>query len=282
MVHNQKFVVIVKVNDKVLREKGDIVYIPFGVEYEITLKNLNSIKAVAKIEVDGTDAMGGNQVIVPPNGSVTIEGFMKGRKVKNKFKFIEKTSQISAFRGDKVSDGLVRVTYQFEYVWPQQIYCTDPCSIIYGSGSSYGNNLGPNSGDVKYASSQLSSVKFTASGPSISGSSSRRVSSKAVNKSNTPKSYKNGGAIKCSAFEEPVNEDGITVKGSQSSQRFAVGSVGMLDAEKHVIVLQLKGRLKKKKVYKAVTVKTKVQCEICGKKNKFKYKFCVNCGTSLI
>lgn len=280
MVYNQKFVVVIKVNGKVLREVDDIVHIPFGSEYAITLKNLNSVKAVAKIEVDGSDTLDGHQVIVPPNETVIVEGFMKGSKVRNKFKFIEKTSQISAFRGDKVSDGLVRVTYQFEYVWPDQTIYRDPSPSIYGP--SYGNRFEPtsSSGDSLFNDEPTRSAGFSCN----NATKSRRVSSTTLNNSNTPKSFKKGGSlgVQCCAVAAPINDSGITVKGSQSVQRFSIGTVGMLDPQKHIIVLQLKGKAKNMLVKKIVTVKTKVQCVTCGKRSKSKNKFCNNCGTSLV
>ena len=39
MMYLQKLAVAVKVNGKVLREVGDTVYIPFGSEYSILIKN---------------------------------------------------------------------------------------------------------------------------------------------------------------------------------------------------------------------------------------------------
>lgn len=118
MVYNKKFVVVVKVNGSILRENSGEVFVPFNSEYSIMLKNLNSVKAVAKIHVNGLDALDGHEIIVPANTSVEIEGFSKNRVVTNKFKFIEKTQQISNYRGNKIDDGLIRVSFKFEKVIP--------------------------------------------------------------------------------------------------------------------------------------------------------------------
>lgn len=118
MVYNQKFVAVVKVNGSILRENSGEVFIPFNSEYSIMLKNLNSVKAVAKIYVDGVDTLDNHEIIIPANSSVEIEGFSKNRKVTNKFKFIEKTQQIAAYRGNKIDDGLIRVSFKFEEVIP--------------------------------------------------------------------------------------------------------------------------------------------------------------------
>ena len=94
MVYNEKFVVVVKCNGKILREIGDVVTLPFGSEYSILLKNLGTRTAVADISVDGKNIMDGSKVIVPVNQDVEIEGFVDGLRTTNKFKFIEKTDQI--------------------------------------------------------------------------------------------------------------------------------------------------------------------------------------------
>ena len=36
------------------------------------------------------------------------KGFMEGMVARNKFRFIEKTKQISDYRGDRVDDGIIR------------------------------------------------------------------------------------------------------------------------------------------------------------------------------
>ena len=43
-----KVAVAIKSNGKVLREQGDNVYIPFGSEYSIQVKNLNSVRFSSK------------------------------------------------------------------------------------------------------------------------------------------------------------------------------------------------------------------------------------------
>ena len=45
-----------------------------------------------------------------------LERFVEGYSMSSgpKFKFIEKTQEISDFRGDKAEDGLIRIEFQFE------------------------------------------------------------------------------------------------------------------------------------------------------------------------
>jgi len=114
MTYNNKFVAVVKCNGKILVEKNGIVHIPFGSEYTILLKNLNSVKAVVDITIDGQDILDSNRLIVHPNSSNELKGFMKDNRVTNKFKFIQKTEEISDFRGDNIDDGIIRIEITFE------------------------------------------------------------------------------------------------------------------------------------------------------------------------
>ncbi len=132
MVYNEKLVVSIKSNGKILREYKDIVYLPFGSEYSILIKNLNSNRAVVSVSVDGEDAIDGSRLVIDPNSTHELEGFLINDTVRNKFKFIEKTDKISSYRGDKIDDGIVRVEYQFEapkrypYVYPEVVYSSSP------------------------------------------------------------------------------------------------------------------------------------------------------------
>ena len=88
MVYLKNFVAAVKVAGKVLREQDDIVYIPFGSEYSLLLKNLASTKAVVSVSIDGKDVLSGSGILLKPNESLDLEGFLKNSKVTNRFKLI--------------------------------------------------------------------------------------------------------------------------------------------------------------------------------------------------
>ena len=88
-------------------------------------------------------------------------------------------------------------------------------------------------------------------------------------------------------YETPVQtsetKDGITVKGSASSQTFRYGALGALEANKYCIILKLRGTDSKgERVVEAVRVDQKLQCETCGTKNKSSHKFCTDCGSALV
>ena len=82
MVYKNSFIVVVKCNGKIMREKDGAVTLPFGSEYSILLKNKNSRTAVASVEIDGEDVMDGHQYIVPANTTRELKGFLKNLNAK--------------------------------------------------------------------------------------------------------------------------------------------------------------------------------------------------------
>ncbi len=245
MMYKQNFVVVVKCDGKILREQdNDVVYLPFGVEYSIHLKNKDSRRALVDIEVDGENVLNGHKLIVNGNEDQEIKGFMKDIHVTNRFKFIHKTKEIQEHRGNRLDDGLIRVTYQFEKYKQEPIITTyTPPTWTY-----YKNSDWTAKGASLNACSGLNSV-YTCS---FSDCSSPRV------------------------------EEGITVKGSKINQNYAYGNIDLLESNIYTIVLHLKGLTKNKQiVQKPITIKSKLKCSTCGRNNKSINKFCYNCGTFL-
>lgn len=119
MVYHKKFVVSLKCNGNILREyNGEEVYLPFGSTYSIILKNLNSVSCKVKIFIDGNSVLDNHELIINANETIEIERFIKNNNLNqgNKFKFIEKTSEIENFRGNQLEDGLIKIDYQFEKI----------------------------------------------------------------------------------------------------------------------------------------------------------------------
>lgn len=240
MMYNNNFVVVVKHKGKVLREStSGVVRLPFGSDYSILLKNKDSRKAVATVEIDGEDMATG--IIVPENDSVELKGSIEGLKVNNHFRFIKRTKEISNHRGNRPDDGLVRVEYRFERFepvydirplvkkkspWPEG---STPCSWTYD-----------NTGDTEVHAS-----------------------------------------YSCDSFTLNNSDVGITVPGAETRQDFQYGHTKPLEAQSHVIILHLRGRIKKRRIRKPITVKTRLKCNTCGRRSKSSVKFCGNCGTYL-
>jgi hypothetical protein len=257
-MYNNMLVTCIKTNGKVLRENKDTVALPFGSEYSVFVKNLNSLKCLVNVSIDGKDIADGTSFIVPANGEINIERFIKEGNLKkgNKFKFIERTAGVEAHRGVQVEDGLIRVEFEFElfkpYIapaWPgayPRCYTNGPNWTTYCSNSIAGGS----SGNIAR---------------SASASSSLSQETAFVNQ----------------VAAQSINDAGITAPGAVSDQQFTVGGWFQTDGVKHVMVFKLVGYNGEQPILQPVTVKSKPKCVSCGKVNKAKAKFCTECGTGL-
>lgn len=241
-MYSSQFVVSIKSNNNIMRENKDVVYLPFGSEYSILLKNLSNRKASVRIWIDGEDILDSNSLVIHSNATVELERFYT---TNHKFKFIEKTEEISNYRGNRIDDGIVRVEYTFEaeipafkpYIYEEKKY----------------DNWCDNSGTPYYRNTWTSGQSKTVEEPF----------------------FMENNSTCC------LDGCGITVKGSESYQTFVDGYINTLETTSHVIVLHLKGYNQNKKVEEPIYVKTKITCETCGKHNPSNNKFCSNCGTAL-
>jgi len=250
-MYKNNFICAIKHNGRVLREVGEEVCLPFGSQYLILLKNKDSRKVLVNIEVDGENVLSDNSLIVDGYTSQEIKGFMRNMSVTNRFKFIKKTKEISDYRGDRIDDGIVSVRYRFERRKPKPIIIPrDEWWPKYP----YPRPSPEPRYDVTYTSCSMAS------------SSSIR-----------------GLADSAKCIQEPLSDEGITVKGSKITQNYQYGDIDELECNTHVITLKLKGKIKqnKKIVTKPLTVKTKLQCSTCGRRSKSSATFCSNCGTYL-
>jgi len=248
MMYNQKLAVAIKVNGKVLREHKDTVLIPFGSEYSILIKNLNTKRAIVKLNIDSKDMLSDGLVInagetVELERSIVNSNLTEG----NRFKFIERTANIENHRGIGLEDGLVRLEFQFE---KQPVYYQKQW---HGSGYT-----GIRSMEIR-ASSATTNLSAAVAQDSV-----------------------HVGATCADFVQQSYNDAGITVPGSVSNQKFSTVSSFPLEDEKHVMVLKLLGETADNKIVtKPVTVKAKLKCSTCGRQNKATANFCVACGTSL-
>ena len=245
-MYGNKLAAAIKVNGKVLREFKDTVHIPFGSEYAITLKNLNTTRAVVNVYIDGDNVVPGG-LVLNAGQSIDLERSIRNNNLTegNRFKFIERTGRIEEHRGIGIEDGLVRIEYQFELpifinaiaptykTWDTHIYPQG--GVMRGISGSTGDWAGPVG--ATYSSASLNSTNVSAQ----------------------------------------ANDVGITVPGSKSTQAFQTTSVNALDPVKHNLVFKLFGGT----VPKPITVKHKPKCVTCGHQNKATAKFCSECGTAL-
>lgn len=275
MTYRQNFVVCIKVNGKILREfDSNTVLLPFGAEYSILLKNLDSRRAVVSISVDGTDI--GGQIVVEPNTGAEIERFIAGNLEKGyKFKFIEKTTEISEHRGDNVEDGVIRVSYQFEQRKPQP--------IIREEHHHHHHHHDHYKGVPPWTPPASPIVWMSTSNPGGSAMYGATINDSARTmgfmEHDTPSMSMTFG----SSATLPANTNGITVNGDDSNQKFSTVYVGPLENETFVICMNLKGLMgtSEQVVVKPVTVE-KIKCSICGRMSSSANKFCPHCSTRLV
>lgn len=116
MMYSNKLVCCLKANNKVLREFKDTVFVPFGTEYSILIKNLNSVRVSVDVSIDGSSVMDGYNLIIDPNKELELTRSIRNGNLTagNCFKFIERTESIEQFRGIKLEDGLIRIQFNFE------------------------------------------------------------------------------------------------------------------------------------------------------------------------
>jgi hypothetical protein len=289
MMYQSKLVASLKANGKILREFKDTVYIPFGSEYSFLIKNLNSTRALVNIFIDGENVVEGG-LVVNVGQEIDLERYVKAGSLSagNKFKFIERTQAVEdGPRGIKLEDGLVRIEFQYEK-HPLQDWFTLNRSI---NNSTYATNTSEYKGVTD---------KYSTTGGTGWLQASGSISQMNVGGALRGVDYSRGEAVKAaadSAINQVApdsieyhsgsatmdwNDVGITVPGSKSTQKFTETTMGILEAEKHTIVLKLLGETADNKpVVKPITVDRKQKCDTCGKVNKATAKFCTECGTAL-
>jgi hypothetical protein len=272
MMYNSKLVASIKANGKVLREFKDTVYVPFGSEYSILLKNLNTVRALINIYIDGDNIVPGG-LVLNAGQEIDLQRAIRNGNMNegNKFKFIERTGKIEDHRGVKLEDGLIRVEYQFEKVYttyqPATWAVTTPNWQPTSMDSYYGDVIR----HTTAAAPKSMSGTITCSSASYAATS-MAVGSATINTSAAAQSYN----------AAPQTETGITVAGSKSEQKFVTASWFATESEKHNIILKLLGETPDNEaIRKPITVKSKPKCVTCGKQNKATAKFCSECGTAL-
>lgn len=302
MMYQNKLAVAIKHNGKILRENKDLVQLPFGSEFSVLVKNLNSRRVKFTLHIDGTDVLDGTEIIVNANSEVEMKRFIRNGNMNegNAFKFIERTAAIEEGpRGIKVDDGVVRVEFWFEqekptitttvhhhydewhyYGYP---YRKSIFGNIYSTGPMYTTNtIGSNSADisnVKLGSTTSADVKSEGIMRGLNSAASASVAS--YNASTGTQTMDWSMPKSAEAPTPEITEAGITVPGSKVEQKFQTVYGFNAETQSHVIVLRLAGKIGSVEVAAPVTVKSKQKCTTCGKVNKATSKFCTDCGTSL-
>ena len=297
-MYQSKLVASLKANGKILREFKDTVYIPFGSEYSFLIKNLNTTRALVNIFIDGEDVIEGG-LVLNAGQEVDLERYVKNGNLSagNRFKFIERTSAIEdGPRGAKLEDGLVRIEFQYEK--PRPVLNLNQGGLYYppdvrtpwystnATNTGVSGSLGTDRFSVTASGATYSAnVGGVMRGVDFSKGEATKAAATAAIDAVVPQSmnvHDGMATMDWMDMNQTVNDVGITVPGSKSTQKFTTVTMGEMEAEKHTIVLKLLGETPDNKpVMKPVTVERKPKCVTCGKQNKAHAKFCVECGTAL-
>lgn len=251
-MYNNKLVVAIKHNDKILREIKDLVLLPYGAEFSVLVKNLSSKRVMFTLHIDGTDVLDGTRIIVNSNAESEIKRFIRNGNMNegNAFKFIERTQEIeNGPRGIKVDDGIVRVEYWFEKDFTPTYYDTIYTKSTWGASGSIVNSS--TKGVLRGASGSIGDIQCS----TISG------------------------AVATSAS---LNDVGITVPGSKVEQKFSTVYGFQAEQKSDVIILRMAGAVGDVEVTQPITVKHKPKCSTCGRTNKATSNFCTGCGSALV
>ena len=281
MMYGNKLAVAVTVNDQILREFKDTVYLKFGSEYSIKIKNLHTTRALVHVTIDGEDHTPGG-LVIDARSEVNLERSLKNGSLTtgNRFKFIERTGAVEQHRGVQLEDGLVKIEYQFESIAQIRTpYFMGSAGSVHNHyynglkvGSGYnsldvpGDWLSATSGQVNAYNASLATnttnASLTTNNTGVSGvynvggiarsaDMSRNgemtgtVASAAVNqylKDNNIKPKFSGEVHDgCATMDMGFNDAGITVSGSRSDQRFSTTTMGAMDSEKFSMVIRLLG-----------------------------------------
>lgn len=275
MTYKDMFVVEVKCNGKIMRVRDDFVHLPFGSEYSLYFKNLNTKRASIKVSIDGQDVLDGTSLVLDGNSSTELEGFLRGNQARNKFKFIHKTKEIQDHRGDKIDDGFIRIEFAYEKPEPEVIKKT----IIHEHHHhnpfhwNYDNWF---NGDSNIRYSYNSSKGFAGTPRGMSSGNSHDGEPVATYSSNVT-----FDSLSVENQSQPLDDEGITVKGSEMFEQYRYTTIGELE-EPEVIIMKLKGVTENAQpIQKPITVSTKYTCSSCGKRCRSSFKYCSRCGTYL-
>jgi len=277
-MYSNKFVVSLKSDGKVLKEQNGNIKLPFGNEYSIFLKNLESRIAVVNVSIDGEDVLDGNKLVIYPNSELNLKGFMNGNTTKNRFKFIKRTKNIEENRGIHIDDGIIRILFQFEKMKPvTQDVVRNYRNFWY---------------DWKPWAHQPYNPPFYPCYPITTWNDTYSVNQDCVG-CETTANYSLGdgvGMATASYSAQPKNvpiadfgeEQGITTKGTLTNQQFNFVSTNELEEQSHTIILKLIGYTKDGDIIKKpVYTREKIRCPICGGPNRSSNRFCYECGTFL-
>lgn len=277
MYSNKLIACIKSKSGAILRESGDQVFLPYGSEYSIFLKNTAAEKAYIEILVDGTNPLEKSIIELPAGETTELRGWtakFPENLFGNAFRFIEKTESIENYRGSKPEDSLVEVRFYFEDKsdWTSMFdkLKSDKRTDIYINC--------PHPRPVQPYYPGPYQTWCSVEGPNSNTSLKNHTTS-------IPSGGFNSAIMDQTRFGQNVDSTGITVRGKVEPN--IISGSGTLSGKsfskkfKHSIVFKLNGIVNNGEIVEAVTTKSKKICPSCGKTQKWSYTYCPHDGTFL-
>lgn len=260
MVYHKEFIAVVKCQGRVLRERKEsadsmpVVQLPFNTEYTILLKNESSRRALAKVTIDGEDVLNGNQIVVNPNSSFDLLGFLDcNGKATHAFKFIKKTQKIVDHQGDKLEHGILKVQYSFEVEKPIIRHIDTHHHHHHHHTYNYPWFRGP---EISYGVSCDASTK------------TRSISCNV------------GDSLPCVDICE---DEGLTAKGDNINHQYGRAGHFNVECNWKTITIKLSGVMSTGgEIVTPITTNDKIKCNLCGTLHKSSVKYCSECGNNLM
>lgn len=271
MMHSNNFVFCLKADGRILREMNGKVYMPFGSEYSLYLKNLDMRRACVTVSIDGADPFDGLAMLVDGKGMLNLERFVRNGNLNagNRFKFIERNTVVEAGRGVQAEDGLVSVTIEFER--PPIVHSLVPLPEVHHY------YYLPQNGPQRLRGVSAGTPNPAHWGSTISASVGGNLAQGYNCSVGGAAPLMGDGVTSANVY---ANQAGITAAGSASNQTFTMTSGFVGDGNPFTMTLQILGE-GHKKVTRPVTVRDRPRCSTCGTVGNVGQKFCAACGTSL-
>ncbi len=271
MAYDEQFVLCVLHKGSPVREIGGTIHLPFNSDYKVRLKNKNSVRAKARVWIDGRQVSNLGDFILQPNETLDLERFLDQSMTSgNKFKFVP----LGDGRVNDPTDlenGIIKVEFYKEI----QPYFPNPRKSFIRSNTHKSYGFGPEisgtNANWQYTPTFTTGGKGTACSTSVNYVSSNSL------------------MPICDSY---ISEDaGATVEGGHSGQSFVYAND--FPTETHPTTLTLRVRGLKEGSFctepiqydwqhkKGEHPKKRIKfCPNCGAKRHGMAKFCASCGTA--
>jgi len=265
MTHNREhgFVIAVLSNGKVLREQHGQVFIPFGSEYTIRIKNPTYARVGVVIDVDGS-TINQNKIVVDANSTVDIKRMCVDGDLNAgpALKFVE-LGHNSVQDPSNNDNGIIKVAFYKEARsnprwWDsteQQCALSNPIGGMYGP--------------IRRNASASNSTLYTSSASSTLSSRSEAGISGAIRAMHATQSTVSG-------------LPGATVPGKETEQQFRTIDITFETEPTATMTLRMRGNspysLPQEQLPPSKQYNQRF-CTSCGVRIAIKDNYCANCGT---